>query len=81
MQVSVKELRTQPGRIIAMVGLGNDITITVHGKPAAKIVPLDHVSINEAAGDDSTAFGIWKDREDMKDPSAFVAGLRKGRSL
>ncbi len=79
MEVSVKELRKQPGRIISMVGSGNSITITMRGKPAAKIVPLDEPT--ETENDDFFAFGMWEDREDMKDPSAFVADLRKGRSL
>jgi antitoxin (DNA-binding transcriptional repressor) of toxin-antitoxin stability system len=78
MQVSVKELRKQPGRIIAMVGAGNDITITLWGKPAAKIVPLDYVSEEVRVDEALPAFGMWKDREDMKDPSTFVANFRKG---
>jgi prevent-host-death family protein len=81
MEVSVKELRAQPGRIIAMAGSGNNITITVRGKPAAKIVPLDYVPEKENTDDEQPAFGMWKDREDMENPSAFVAGLRKGRNL
>lgn len=82
MEVSVKELRKQPGRIISMVGSGNSITITMRGKPAAKIVPLDEpVKEKNTFDDELFAFGMWKDREDMKDPSAFVADLRKGRSL
>ncbi|MDR3295824.1 MAG: type II toxin-antitoxin system prevent-host-death family antitoxin [Clostridiales Family XIII bacterium] len=79
MQVSVKELRTQPGRIISMAGSGNDITITMRGKPAARIVPLDYAPAPENG--ELAAFGMWKDREDMKDPSEFVSGLRKGRGL
>jgi prevent-host-death family protein len=83
MQVSVKELRKQPGRILSIAGAGNDITITVRGKPAAKIVPLDYDAPKEARADDeeSLAFGMWKDREDMKDPLAFIANIRKGRNL
>jgi prevent-host-death family protein len=81
MQISVKELRKQPGRIISMVDAGNDITVTMRGKPAAKIVPLDYVSKETSADEEILAFGMWKDREDMKDPSAFVANFRNGRSL
>jgi prevent-host-death family protein len=81
MQISVKELRKQPGRIISMAGAGSDITITMRGKPAAKIVPLDYVSEETNADEEILAFGMWKDREDMKAPSAFVANFRNGRSL
>jgi prevent-host-death family protein len=79
MQVTVKELRTQPGRIISMASSGNDIIVTMRGKPTARIVPLDHVPAVATADDDLAAFGMWKDHKDMKDPSVFVAGLRKGR--
>lgn len=81
MEISVKELRKQPGRIISIVGSGNSVTVTMRGKPAAKIVPLDTRSENEDDNNDSFAFGMWKDRDDMKDPAAFVADLRKGRYL
>lgn len=81
MEISVKELRKQPGRIISMVGSGNSITITMRGKPAAKIVPLDEPTIKENINDELFAFGMWEGREDMKDPTAFVVDLRKGRNL
>ncbi|MDR0852116.1 MAG: type II toxin-antitoxin system prevent-host-death family antitoxin [Clostridiales Family XIII bacterium] len=81
MQVTVKELRTQPGRIISMVRSGNDITITLRGKPTAKIVPLDYLPADETTDDELIAFGMWRDREDLQDPSAYVAELRKGRTL
>jgi prevent-host-death family protein len=81
MQVTVKELRKQPGRIIAMVASGNDITITLRGKPAARIVPLDFAPEKKKEDGETIAFGMWREREDMKDPSVFVANLRKGRGL
>jgi prevent-host-death family protein len=81
MQVSIRELRKQPGRIISMAGAGNNITITMRGKPAAKIVPLDSALEETSADEESLAFGMWKDREDMKEPSTFVANIRKGRNL
>jgi hypothetical protein len=46
---------------------------------AARIVPLDFAPAPE--NEEFSAFGMWKDREDMKDPSKFVAKLRKGRGL
>jgi prevent-host-death family protein len=79
MQVTVKELRRQPGRIISMVASGNDITITLRGKPAARIVPLDFAPEQKNEDTETIAFGMWRNREDMKDPSAFVTELRKGR--
>jgi hypothetical protein len=59
MEVSVKELPVQPGRIISVTQTEND----------------------ESANDEAFAFGMWKDREDMKDPSDYVAKVRSGRII
>jgi prevent-host-death family protein len=76
MQVSVKELRVQPGRILAIVQNGGEVTVTMRGKPAAKIVPIRD---DEAPKILPSAFGMWGERDDMEDVSAYVDGIRKGR--
>ncbi|MDR1087681.1 MAG: type II toxin-antitoxin system prevent-host-death family antitoxin [Coriobacteriales bacterium] len=81
MEVTVKELRSQPGRILSMVQSGRDITITMRGKPAAKIIPLDQAKCEVAEDDFFLGFGIWKDRDDMADSTAFVEKMRKGRDI
>ena len=40
MEISVKQLRIEPGRIISHAANGQEITVTYRGKPRAKIVPL-----------------------------------------
>jgi prevent-host-death family protein len=78
MQVTVKELRIQPGKFISMARSGNEVIVTMRGKPAAKIVPI--TTREESAPKIlSEAFGMWKDREDMEDVSAYMSDLRKGR--
>jgi prevent-host-death family protein len=39
MDVSVRELRNDTARVIAAVEAGTPITLTVHGRPVADIVP------------------------------------------
>jgi prevent-host-death family protein len=39
MEVSVRELRNHTGRVIAAVDAGEAVTLTVHGRPIADIVP------------------------------------------
>ncbi len=39
MDVSVRELRNQTGRVIAAVESGERVVLTVHGRPVADIVP------------------------------------------
>jgi prevent-host-death family protein len=80
MNVTVKEFRTQPSRILSLVQAGNDVTITLRGKPAARIVPIQDPQIN-ATDDFFIGFGIWKDREVMADASAYVEAMREGRKI
>jgi prevent-host-death family protein len=39
MEVSVRELRNHAGRVVAAVEAGETVTLTVHGRPVADIVP------------------------------------------
>lgn len=39
MEVSVRELRNDTARVIAAVGAGEPVTLTVRGEPVADIVP------------------------------------------
>jgi prevent-host-death family protein len=39
MDVSVRELRNDTARVIAAVEAGTAVTLTVHGRPVADIVP------------------------------------------
>ena len=64
MEISVKQLRIQPGRIISQAESGQEITITYRGKPRAKIVPLVSARDINPGGVKDELFGIWKDRKD-----------------
>jgi len=77
MNVTLKELKVQPGRIVSMAGEGTEVVVTVRGVPKAKIIPF-----KTPVSKDSTnlpGFGMWADREDMADVDAFLGNLRKGR--
>ncbi len=76
MEVSTKELRIQPGKIIEQVSIGQEITITYRGKPLARIVPFESAA---TADDDSTIFGMWNDRVDSQSVEDLVRDLRRGR--
>jgi prevent-host-death family protein len=81
MEITTKQLRIQPGRIISQVNNGQEITITYRGKACAKIVPInDRKNINFEESDDEL-FGIWKDRNDMEDVEQYIRNTRKGRKL
>jgi prevent-host-death family protein len=77
MEITTKQLRIQPGRIISQVSAGQEITVTYRGKPSAKIIPIG------AANSDTPEelFGIWKDRDDIGNVGQYVRAIRKKRKL
>ena len=81
MEVSTKQLRMGSGRIISQVHNGQTVTITYRGKPMAKIVPLAPRHENNSLDTQGELFGLWKDRDDMKDVEGYIRNARKGRSF
>jgi prevent-host-death family protein len=77
MEISLKELRIQPGRILSMTEDGTEVVITVRGVPKAKIVPIKTKASKE--GPDTSSFGLWADHDDMDDVDGYIRNLRKGR--
>lgn len=82
MDVSAKELRARPGRIIEQAAGGVDIVVTLRGKRVARIVPFD-AAPTDAVAESAPAFsdelfGLWKDRDDI-DVETHVRELRRGR--
>ena len=81
MEITTKELRINPGRIISKVSNGQEITITYRGKPSAKIIPVTNRKNFVSDESENKLFGIWKDRKDMNDVEQFVRKTRKGRKF
>jgi len=83
MEISIKQLRIQPGKIISMVNTGLDVTVTCRGKPSAKIIPISKESIldTKAIESEDELFGLWKNRNDVENVDQYVRGLRKGRKF
>jgi prevent-host-death family protein len=80
MEVSTKELRIQPGKIIDQVVNGQEVTVTFRGKALAKIIPLKK-RIHSTDNDETSIFGLWKDHEQIENVEDYVRGLRKGRQF
>ena len=87
MEITIKQLRIEPGRIISQAANGQEITVTYRGKKRAKIVPITNRSdfVSEKAIDEYDSpdelFGIWRDRKDTENVEEFVRNMRKGRKL
>jgi prevent-host-death family protein len=80
MNVSTKELRIQPGRIIDQVVNGEEITVTFRGKALAKIIPISEVDSDLADQEDSI-FGMWNSHDQKENVDAMVREMRQGRQF
>lgn len=79
MEITAKELRGKPGRIIEEASRGTEIIITLRGKRAARLLPYD-TNVNRNKETDDDIFGLWKDRDDIQSVDEYVRSLRKRRS-
>jgi prevent-host-death family protein len=78
MKATVLDLRRNPRKILDAIARNETVTLSKRGREIARIVP-NRPTAKAASIKNSPAFGIWKDRADMRDPSAYVRRLRKGR--
>ncbi len=79
MVVTAKELRLKTSQILKKVQQVGSVTVTLRGKPVAKLTALKEKKVRRAA--DHPAVGIWTDREDMKDVHAWLKKIRTPRYL
>lgn len=73
--IPIKETRANLADLINQVAVGGtSFIITKFGKPKAMLVPV--LTDKRRQTGLSASFGIWKDREDMKDPDKWVRKIR-----
>ncbi len=77
MRATAKELRFNTKELLDTVSRGEEVIITYHGKPCAKLVPIGNEQNNKSAGDE--LFGIWKDNDGVKNVEDYVQNSRHGR--
>lgn len=74
--IPIKETRANLADLINQVNVaGKSFVITKFGVPKAMLVPVLTDKPKKRNGL-AASFGIWKDREDMKDPDAWVRKVR-----
>lgn len=79
--VSIKDLRNNLAQLIEEVAIaGKQIEITKFGKPKAMIVPISSTKKSRKKSGLEAAFGMWKNRKDIKDSAKWVADLRRRES-
>ena len=80
MRASIVDLRYHMKDVLRAIDRGESVTVLYRGKERARLVPS-----GEKAGQtlvnpsDHPACGMWKDREDMADPAAYIRKLREPR--
>ena len=77
MEASVLDLRKKMREVLEAIDRRETVTLTHRGRRKAIILPYPEKK--SVRIEDLPAFGMWKDREDMSDPVAYVNKLREGR--
>ncbi|MBF0229700.1 MAG: type II toxin-antitoxin system prevent-host-death family antitoxin [Desulfamplus sp.] len=80
MEITTKELESNPVKIIDRVINGESVIIILRGRAMARIVPFDNNTYfyND---ENNTIFGMWKDHNEEKTVEESVRELRKGRQF
>lgn len=75
MKASIVDLRYRMKDVLKAIDRGEPVTVLYRGKEKAQIVPIN-AGKRRMRVEDHPACGMWKDREDMKDPVEWVRKLR-----
>jgi len=78
MKASILDLRRRMKDVLKALEHNEPVTITHRGKKKGIIYPSGS-SDGDMKVSEHKAFGMWKDRKDMKDVAKTVQNIRKGR--
>lgn len=85
MDASIVDLRYKMKEVLRAIDRGETVTVLYRGKAKAKLTPIALSSEASSGGPPKTAdqpfFGLWKDREDLADPAAYLRNMRRTRSV
>jgi prevent-host-death family protein len=79
MEISAKELRGKPARIIEQAARGIEVIITLRGKKSAKLIPYKTDTVQNT--DEDEIFGMWGDHTEKTSINEHVRNIRKGRKF
>lgn len=77
MKATILDLRRRMKDVLLALDRCESVTIYHRGKERAVLLPS--LKRTEESVTDHSAFGMWRDRNDMADVDATVRNLRKGR--
>jgi antitoxin (DNA-binding transcriptional repressor) of toxin-antitoxin stability system len=80
MEASIVDLRYRMKDVLRAIDRGETVTVMYRGKEKARLVPSGAAAGRTLVNpSDHPACGMWKDREDMADPVAYIRKLRQPR--
>ena len=79
MKVTVTDLRRRMKDVLAALSRNETVTIFHRGREKGVIHPVGKKAGRYKSFKDHPAFGMWKDREDMKDPAKWLRKQRERR--
>jgi antitoxin (DNA-binding transcriptional repressor) of toxin-antitoxin stability system len=79
-KASFVDLRKKSSQILRALERNEKVTVLYRGRPKAILQPIaGQVGQPAVRAKDHPAFGLWKDRDDLKDVAAHMRRLRRGR--
>ena len=80
MRASFVDLRKKSGEILRALDRNEQVTVLYRGRPKAIMQPIANEGNRVTAKTkDHPAFGLWADRDDLKNVARHVRALREGR--
>lgn len=79
LKATILDLRYRMKQVLSAIDRGETITVLHRGKPKAIMLPIRKKQEFDLRT--HPAFGMWKDRADMRDVPAYVRRLREGRTF
>ncbi len=80
MDARIVDLRYRMKEVLGAIDRGETVTVLHRGKAKAKLTPIGPAPDDaRPRTKDQPLFGMWKSREDLRDPASYVRSVRRPR--
>jgi len=80
MKATILDLRRRMPEVLRALDRNEPVTILYRGRAKAVLYPAAAEPGRAGSARDHAAFGMWKDRADLKNVAQLVRKLRQGRA-
>lgn len=81
MEATLVDFRNRMSEIQSAVSRRERVMVRSHGRPWAVVVAWEDFHPERPKASELYAAGMWADRDDLSDPTAYVRKLRQRRSF